>query len=759
MARSRLLDRLSVSRLPLWQKCALIAVPFLLPIAALLYAVVDQSSEQIATVHKEQRGLEYLRPLRQLAFHLAAHRDLSARVATGDKAAEADRSRVAGLVEESIREVDQADQRLGAEFKTPETKRWQKVKDEWAALRAAGPAAADATFQRQTDLITAALDLSTDVWEYSTLALDPVAETYYLQDIMIARSVAGTEDLAQLRTITAAAARRPGGALADDERIRVNVLIGQIEQTRNAIDKEVRNAVRANAALKGRLEGAAEDYRSKVDTFLGRARTALGGEANERAGAAELAAAGADAVVASGKLYDAYEPPLGELLAARAAQHRRVTAWLAGGTAAALVLVGLVVLLVTRAIVRQVSGLNDLFAKIEAGDFKSRAEVTSADELGRMARSLNAMLDKTLVLVQSKDEKEEIQRSIMNLLNEVSAVGQGDLRNDVTVSADITGAIADSFNYTIEALRKIINRVQATTARVSTSATEIHSSAEHLAGGAEDQAEQIVSVSAALDEMATSIQQVSENAATSSAVAQQALLNARQGNSAVRGTIDGMNRIREQAQETAKRIKRLGETTQEIGQIVQLIDDIADRTGILALNASIQAAAAGEAGRTFAVVAEEVERLAVRSTDATKKIAALVRAIQVETNEAVAAMERSIQEVVGGSKVANQAGQSLAEIETVSVKLAELIQSISHAAKQQARGSEALARSMADINEITHNTAAGTKQTAASVDDLAKLADELRSSLSTFKLPAGAAEVAQHQAAGGQANGRRDLAV
>ncbi len=759
MARVRLADKLNFSRLRLWQKCALIAVPFLIPITALLYVVIEQNNEQITVVQKEQRGLEYLRPLRQLTVHFAAHRDLSARVIAGDKSADTERSRVAGLIDESIREIDAVDAKLGAEFKTHETKRWQKVKDEWTAVRTQNGATGDASYQRHTDLITVALDLSTDVWEYSTLALDPVADTYYLQDIMIARSIAGAEDLAQLRTITTTAARRPEG-LTEDERLRVNVLLGQIEQTRNAIDKEMRNAVRANAVLKGRIEGPCDDYRTRVDAFTARARTALATDANARAPGADLATTGAEALVATGKLYDAYETPLNELLTARASQYRRVTQLSVVGTIAGLVLVGLVVFFVTRSITRQVNGLNDVFAKIEAGDYKTRAKVTTEDELGKMAGSLNAMLDKTLTLVQSKDEKDEIQRSIVTLLDEVSNVGQGDLTRDVTVSADITGAIADSFNYTIEELRKIISRVQSATTQVSSSATEIHSSAEHLAGGAENQAEQIVSVSAAIDEMATSIQQVSDNAATSTAVAQQALQNAKQGNVAVRGTIEGMNRIREQAQETAKRIKRLGETTQEIGQIVQLIDDIADRTSILALNASIQAAAAGEAGRGFAVVAEEVERLAVRSTDATKKIATLVRAIQGETNEAVAAMERSIQEVVGGSKVANQAGQSLAEIETVSVKLAELIQSISLAAKQQARGSEALARSMADINQITHSTAAGTKQTAESVDDLAKLADELRNSLGTFKLPAHMTEVAPAAKANGNGHATgRQLAV
>jgi twitching motility protein PilJ len=352
-----------------------------------------------------------------------------------------------------------------------------------------------------------------------------------------------------------------------------------------------------------------------------------------------------------------------------------------------------------------------------------------------MASSLNTMLDNTLVLVQSRAERDTIQSSIMKLLEEVSGVAEGDLTREAEVTEDVTGAIADSFNYMIHQLQRIISDVQDATLQVGTSANEIHTTTERLVHGSDTQARQIVSTSAAIEEIALSIQQVSENATDSAEVAQQALINATQGNEAVQNTIQGMNRIRDQAQETAKRIKRLGESSQEIGQIIQLIDDIADRTSILALNASIQAAAAGEAGRGFAVVAEEVERLAERSTDATKKIATLIKTIQSETNEAVGSMEKSIAEVVEGSKLANQAGKALEEIGSVSSRLAQLIQSISQASKLQAKGSEAVSKSMNEISEITQETAEGTRQAADAVSVLAALAEALRNSVSTFRLP------------------------
>ena len=401
----------------------------------------------------------------------------------------------------------------------------------------------------------------------------------------------------------------------------------------------------------------------------------------------------------------------------------------------ATILTGLIAYVVSRGITSQVGIITELFSNIGIGNFEARAEVTSNDELGEMTDNLNTMLDTILALVQTQEDRDQIQEAIMKLLEEVSGVAEGDLTVEAEVTEDMTGAIADSFNFMIDQLRNIIGNVQDATLQVSSSANEIRTTAEHLSEGSEAQASQIVDTSQAIEDMAASIQQVSENAVVSATVAEQARNNAQRGTVAVQNTIEGMGRIRDQVQETSKRIKRLGESSQEIGEIVQLIGEIADRTSILALNASIQAAMAGEAGRGFAVVAEEVERLAEQATDATKQIEGLVKTIQSETNETVAAMEDSTREVVEGSQLANQAGQALDEIETVSDQLAELIQSISQAAQQQARGSDTVAASMNQIAEVTQGTAAGTRQASVSISNLAVLADDLRGSVSTFKLP------------------------
>jgi twitching motility protein PilJ len=338
-------------------------------------------------------------------------------------------------------------------------------------------------------------------------------------------------------------------------------------------------------------------------------------------------------------------------------------------------------------------------------------------------------------LTEQASQNERNQAAILQLLDEIADLAEGDLSIHASVTENFTGAIADSINFAIDQMRGLVSNINHLSVQVAKAASETQSTASDLASAAENQAKEIGAASQAINEMAVSIDHVSSNAAESAAVAERAVGIANKGADVVQDTITGMDTIRGQIQETSKRIKRLGESSQEIGDIVSLINDIADQTNILSLNAAIQASMAGDAGRGFAVVADEVQRLAERSSAATKQIAALVKTIQTDTHEAVISMEQTTTEVVNGAKRAQDAGVALEEIENVSTSLAELIQNISNAARQQAASAGHVSNTMNVIQDITAQTVTATEQTASSIGNLAKMANEMRESVEGFKLP------------------------
>jgi twitching motility protein PilJ len=335
---------------------------------------------------------------------------------------------------------------------------------------------------------------------------------------------------------------------------------------------------------------------------------------------------------------------------------------------------------------------------------------------------------------EAKAMNDQNQAAILRLMNELQEVADGDLTVQATVSEDITGAIADSVNYTVEELRGLVGRVTATAEQVTKASTHAQSIASNLLQASQRQSREIQDASATVAKMANEITDVSRSASESADVARQSVAAAQQGSTAVENAIKGMHEIRDQIQDTSKRIKRLGESSQEIGEITELISDITEQTNVLALNAAIQAASAGEAGRGFSVVAEEVQRLAERSAEAAKQIGALVRTIQTDTHDAVAAMEKSTQGVVEGARLSDAAGAALNDISQVSNRLAELISGISLATGQQATSANGVAHNIQHILTVTEQTQDGTQQTAQSIHKLSVLAQELKNSVARFRI-------------------------
>src|SRR5436190_13590321 len=396
---------------------------------------------------------------------------------------------------------------------------------------------------------------------------------------------------------------------------------------------------------------------------------------------------------------------------------------------------------VQREVKNRLLGLVDVCRDYAGGDRTIRAVVNGEDEFAMLSMSLNTLLDNQgtsqggVSFSSNGNDAAALQAQIEKLLQAVSAVGDGDLRVQAEVTPDTLGVLADSFNYMIEELAKVVGRVQTTAVQVTNATRRILDRSAELAQASETQVKQIAQTTEAVEALVVFIQNVARNAQSSVEAAQEALRNAANGQQAVRQTIEGMMLIRENVQETAKKIKRLGERSNEIGEIVRIIEDIADQTNLLALNAAIQSAMAGEHGRGFAVVADEIRLLAERSTESTKKIATLVKSIQGDTFEAVVAMEDSTQEVVKGSQLADEVGRALNSIYTAVERQAQMIETIAHAANEQAQVSENVAVAMGQISEITSQTNVGTQEAAMSVSYLAELADQLRASVSTFRLP------------------------
>jgi methyl-accepting chemotaxis protein len=371
--------------------------------------------------------------------------------------------------------------------------------------------------------------------------------------------------------------------------------------------------------------------------------------------------------------------------------------------------------------------------RLAVGDPKARAEVTSTNELGYIAENLNRAVAKVSKAANNQESSDALQRSITELLTVINQVARGDLSLRGKVTNDALGNVADSVNYMLDNFTKVLERVRKAAMEVTACSNNILVAADQMQAGATQQDQEITNTSSAVEELTVSMKQVSNNAEASAEAARRALDAAEQGNRAVRDTLEGMQRIRSSVQATAKKIKSLGDRSLEISEIINVINDITEQTNLLALNAAIEAARAGDAGRGFAVVADEVRKLAEHSRSATKDIAALIKAIQAETNEAVVVMEEGTKEVESGATLADQAGRALDAISNVVRQSAELVQEISLASKQQVRGTEGVAHAMQIISNITRQTSQGTRGTVATVSQLVKLSDQLNDGLAQFR--------------------------
>jgi twitching motility protein PilJ len=723
-----------LANLTMGRKLLLMLAVMGVPLAFLLVLLIQARDAQIDAARNEIDGVEHIAAMRGLLEAIPQHRSLTYAAINGDASQRGRAEQLQPAIDRYLSGVDAAAAKLSvpasAGDRLGQIKRgWQEVK--MGALKMTAKEATDAHNRLMDDVV----EYVRQIGDRSGLISDPELDTYYLMDAAVNHLPVITDRSSRLAYLVSSAVIRKTA----EDRIQVQVVADQVEGIVQQMQRGLGVAFSANPSIEPKVNPALVAAVRGSDTWLRPLR-----EGNvERFGSADRALEGSNASL-NGlfALYDAALPNLKGLLEARISRLNREKYTQLVLALLIVVIAAGVASMVNRSVTSQIRQINDAFAQIGQGNYEVRVPVTGRDELSQMAGSLNSVLDDTLGLIQTREERNRIQQSIQKLLDDVSGVASGDLTQEAEVTADITGTIADSFNYMIGELRQLVVSVNQTTTHVGRSAKQVLETTERLADGSVGQARQIASATASVEQMVKSIREVSSTASNAASVADQTFQKAKQGSDAVQKTIHGMGGIRNQVQETSKRLKGLGERSQEIGSIVQLIGDIADRTSILALNASIQAAMAGEAGRGFAVVAEEVERLAERAAEATKKVNTLIKSIQADTSEAITAMEETTREVVEGSNLANAAGRTLSEIESVSAQLTNLIQSISVASESQARDSELISKSMGEISAHTQGNVEGAKVATDSVQQLASFTEELRRSMQRFRLPAD--EYARH---------------
>ena len=408
--------------------------------------------------------------------------------------------------------------------------------------------------------------------------------------------------------------------------------------------------------------------------------------------------------------------------------------YIMGVGAVALIVLFVVTLVLTSMIIRPVKDLMRVAESLGRGDLSQKARVKTGDELGQLGDTLNRTIERLQGLVQSESDRDKMQHQVMGLLSVVSTAAEGDLTVKAEVTADALGSVADAFNLMIAGLMSLVTQASNVAVEIQRSTSEILHSAERMRDAASQQSSQIRNASDAVNAMSHTTQRMAENAKAATQTSVEATQAAVKGGAAVTETIKGMQRIRATVQSTGKKIKGLGERSLEIGAIIEVINEIATQTNLLALNAAIEAARAGEHGKGFAVVADEVRKLAERAARATKDITGLIKGIQVETSEAVTVMETGTREVEEGTKLADQAGAALREIEQIVKQTSNLMTDITGAAGDQVKSTESVVHTMDNISQLTQETAHGVQETVATISNLADLTRRLSDAIGRFKL-------------------------
>ena len=723
-----------IANLPLSRKLSLMALFLVAPALVIAGLFVTSQNVRVDSTVRQLDGLRYVRPVVELQLKLALHRGAAALALAGIGGTEPVRAAQAE-VDLALGAVQAADAEFGDRFGTHTliaelSETWtSNLRPNWNTANLA------LSYDMHTLILAQVTDVVRLVGQNAGMDFAAGEVAGKLDRTLVFTLPAGIESVGQLGAFGVVLSR--AGSLNAPQWDQLAVLVQDVRRSTETLRAVVSRAAKT-PGFDAVLKSASDQAVTSAEAFLDAVQEASAGR-NGFGAEPTVHRAQADQVVNAFnslrvRVAESLQSELVDTLSGlRAARNLELAA-----VSLLMVMALSLGFVIARTMNRQVRSMSTVFKRIREGDLSARAEVVAHDEFGSFAKALNLVLDNTIALVQSRSERDQIQANIRKLHQEMRGVAQGDLTQEAEVTEAVTGVIAQSFNLMLVELRGLIHRVKESAIAVNSAAHGAHVATGRLAEGSRSQSAQVVHASAAIEQMALSIQQVTAQAATAAQIAQTALRNAQSGSQSARLTIEGMGEIKRQVNDMANLVTELRASTAQIGDITQLIADISKRTSILALNASIQAAVAGDSGRGFGVVAEQVEELATRSSDAVRRVAALTKSIQASTGSVMDALEGATQKAAGGEALASQASDRLASIESVSTQLAGVVESILSACRQQSASSEAIAASMGEISQVTRHTSAGAQAATTSLGDLSNLVDELRNSVSRFRLPEGA---------------------
>ena len=734
--------------LRVWDKLALVLIALAIPVAVLSYLVTLQGQEKIEAATMQSHGIDYLRPLHRLMREVAAHRDLNDLFLSGDRDAAQKVRELSQRVDEALGQVDRADAEYGKRLDS--SRAWDEIKTNWTALKSESPrlSAAD-SLKRHNALLRQIQDHHARVAGESRLLLDPEAQSAYLIDVWVKQIPEMIDMAAKVRSAASEAIRQAGaGAASTELQGRVAVLREQLGR----VDNAVALAVAATPSLKERMEAQLKTVHDSADRLLATAEAVArptGQAASLKPISEQVYADAAKTIAAGTAVLDTIEPALREILDVRVAESRTHMMRFVGGGITLALLAGFLGYVVMQTVTRPLAHLSAVARRVAAGDKQARARLHAHDEIGELANQFDQMLDlldsvlaeQVVSARRVERENEQLNSSVITLLQAVAMLARRDLTVKVPVAEDVTGPVADAINLMADETAQVLTKVVAVAKSVARVSQEIKKQADAVSGMAADEKTRVEQAANELDDASSAMSEIAKLAVACNEAAEKAIRSTDTAEQTVLRTVDGINSIRDTIRETEKRIKRLGERSQEIGGVINLINSIAERTHILALNASMHAASAGEAGRGFAVVANEVQRLAENAREATSKISALVNNIQVETADTVGTMNEAITRVVSGTQLAEQAGAQMRDTRSTTAELAGLVQKIDASSRAQAQVAQHLVVRAAEIQKTSQETSDQLHDQAAETDRLVRYSGALVESVSVFKLPETSASV------------------